>query len=131
MSRQGNRDPQQRGRKAGDTIVASAWVYLGVAIVSEVVATSFLKVSDGFTKLRPSLIVAAGYAMAFFFLSLTLRSMSVGVAYALWSGVGIVLTAGIAWVAFDQKLDTAGFAGLGLIIAGVVVLNSLSKSAAH
>lgn len=107
------------------------WIYLGIAIVSEVIATSFLKLSDGFTKLWPSVVVVIGYGLAFFFLSLTLRSMSVGVAYAVWSGVGIVLTALIAWVAFGQKLDAAGFVGIGLIIAGVIVLNLFSKSAGH
>ncbi len=107
------------------------WIYLAIAIVSEVIATSCLKLSDGFTKLWPSVVVVVGYGLAFFFLSLTLRTMSIGVAYAVWSGVGIVLTALIAWVAFGQKIDTAGFVGIGLIIAGVLVLNLFSKSAAH
>ena len=107
------------------------WIYLGIAIVSEVIATSFLKLSDGFTKLWPSVVVVIGYGLAFFFLSLTLRSMSIGVAYAVLSGVGIVLTAIFAWVAFGQKLDAAGFVGIGLIIAGVIVLNLFSKSAGH
>ncbi len=107
------------------------WVYLAIAIVSEVIATSFLKLSDGFTKLWPSVVVVIGYGLAFFFLSLTLRSMSIGVAYAVWSAVGIVLTTIIAWVAFGQKLDTAGFVGIGLIVAGVIVLNLFSKSAGH
>jgi len=105
------------------------WVYLAIAIVSEVIATSFLKLSDGFTKLWPSVVVVIGYGLAFFFLSLTLRSMSIGVAYAVWSAVGIVLTTIIAWVAFGQKLDAAGFVGIGLIIAGVIVLNLFSKAA--
>lgn len=111
--------------------MSSTWIYLAIAIVSEVIATSCLKLSDGFTKLWPSVVVVVGYGLAFFFLSLTLRSMSIGVAYAVWSGVGIVLTAIIAWVVFGQKLDAAGFVGIGLIIAGVLVLNLFSRSVSH
>ncbi|MFV0600903.1 MAG: Qac family quaternary ammonium compound efflux SMR transporter [Brachymonas sp.] len=107
------------------------WLFLAVAIVSEVVATSALKSSEGFTKLAPSLIVVAGYAAAFYFLSLTLKSIPVGIAYAVWSGLGIVLVAAIAWVLHGQKLDMWGFIGVGLIISGVAVLNLLSKAGAH
>lgn len=107
------------------------WIYLGIAIIAEVIATSFLKASEGFTKLWPSLIVGVGYLTAFFFLSLTLRSIPVGVAYAIWSGAGVVLITLIAWLAFDQKLDLAGFLGIGLIVSGVVVLNLFSKTTVH
>lgn len=106
-------------------------LYLVIAIVSEVIGTSALKLSDGFTRLGPSLVVVAGYASAFFFLSLTLRTIPVGVAYAIWSGVGVVLITLVAWLWMDQKLDLAGVIGIGLIVAGVVVLNLFSKTSAH
>lgn len=107
------------------------WLYLAVAIVSEVIATSALKASNEFTRLWPSVVVVAGYVSAFYFLSLTLKTIPVGVAYAVWSGVGIVLIALIAWGLYGQTLDTPAIAGMGLIIAGVVVLNVFSKSVAH
>lgn len=107
------------------------WVYLAIAIVAEVIATSLLKSSEGFTRLWPSLAVAAGYGCAFFFLSLTLRTIPVGVAYAVWSGVGIVLVTLIAWLVLGQKLDVAAIAGIALIAAGVVVLNVFSRVAGH
>lgn len=108
-----------------------SWLYLTIAIVAEVIATSFLKASDGFTKLVPSLAVAAGYAAAFFFLSLTLNEIPVGIAYAVWSGVGVTLIATIGWLFLGQKLDAAAIAGMGLIVAGVVVLNLFSKATPH
>lgn len=107
------------------------WLFLAVAILSEVAATSALKASEGFTKLWPSLLVIAGYAVAFYFLALTLRTIPVGVAYAVWSGVGIVLISAIGWFLFDQKLDAPAVVGITLIISGVVVLNLFSKSQAH
>jgi len=107
------------------------YLALGIAIVSEVIATSALRASDGFSKLWPSLIVVAGYGLAFFFLSVTLKSISVGVAYAIWSGLGVVLISVAAWVLFGQKLDLAAIVGMGLIVAGVLVLNLFSKSSAH
>lgn len=108
-----------------------SYVYLLIAIVAEVIATSALKSAEGFTKLGPSVIVVIGYAIAFFCLSLTLRTLPVGIAYAIWSGVGIVLVTGFAWVYYGQKLDLPALIGLGLIIAGVVVINLMSKSVAH
>lgn len=107
------------------------WLFLSVAIVSEVVATSALKASNGFTHLWPSLLVVAGYGIAFFFLSLTLRTIPVGVAYAVWSGAGIVLITLVGWLVFGQSLDTPALIGLTLILAGVVVLQAFSKSAVH
>lgn len=107
------------------------WLYLAVAIVSEVIATSALKASEGFTRLWPSVIVVTGYVSAFYFLSLTLKTIPVGVAYAVWSGVGIVLIALIAWRLYGQTLDLPAIAGMGLIIAGVVVLNLFSKTVSH
>lgn len=107
------------------------YLYLAVAILSEVIATSFLKVSDGFSKPIPSAITVAGYAISFYFLSLALRDIPTGIAYAIWSGVGIVLITAIAWVFQGQKLDAPALAGLGLIVAGVVVINVFSKASAH
>lgn len=111
--------------------MASNYLYLGLAIVSEVVATSFLKQAEGFTRLWPSLIVVVGYVLAFFFLSLTLRTIPTGVAYAIWSGVGIVLVSAIAWLWLGQRLDAAALIGIGLIMAGVLVINLFSKTAGH
>ena len=105
-----------------------AWLYLSVAIVSEVIATSALKAADGFTRPLPSLVVVAGYVTAFWFLSLTLRTMPVGIAYAVWSGVGIALIALIGWLVFGQTLDAPALLGLALIVAGVVVLSVYSRS---
>ena len=107
------------------------WLYLAIAIVSEVIATSALKAADGFTKPWPSAVVVVGYVLAFYFLSLTLRTIPVGIAYAVWSGVGIVLVSIVGWVLYGQRLDAAAFVGISLIAAGVVVLNTLSKSSAH
>jgi small multidrug resistance pump len=121
-----------RERVEGDEMsTATAWVYLVIAIVAEVVGTSFLKASAGFTKPLPSLMVAVGYGAAFYFLSLTLTTIPVGIAYAVWSGVGVTLIAAIGWLFLEQKLDAAAVAGMGLIVAGVVVLNLCSKAAPH
>ena len=103
------------------------WLYLSIAILAEVIATSSLKAAEGFTRLTPSLIVVFGYGTAFYFLSLTLRTMQVGTAYAIWSGVGTVLVSLIAWILFNQKLDAAAIAGITLIIAGVVIIKFLSQ----
>jgi small multidrug resistance pump len=107
------------------------YLYLSIAIVAEVIATSALKASDGFTRLGPSLFVVVGYAVAFYFLSLTLRTMSVGVAYAIWCGAGIVLVSLIGWLVLGQRLDAPALGGMALIIAGVAVINLFSKSVAH
>ena len=111
--------------------MASNYLYLGLAIVAEVAATSCLKQSEGFTRLWPSVVTVLGYALAFYFLSLTLRTVPTGVAYAIWSGAGIVLVSGIAWVFLNQKLDTAALIGMGLILSGVLVINLFSKTAGH
>ena len=103
------------------------WLYLSIAILAEVVATSSLKAAEGFTRLTPSLMVILGYGTAFYFLSLTLRTMQVGTAYAIGSGVGTVLVSLIAWILFNQKLDAAAIAGITLIIAGVVIIKFLSQ----
>jgi small multidrug resistance pump len=106
-----------------------AWLPLSIAIVSEVIATSALKASDGFTRPAPSIVVVAGYAIAFWCLSLTLRTIPVGIAYAIWSGAGIALITLIAWIVYGQSLDVPALIGLALIVAGVVVLNVYSESA--
>lgn len=107
------------------------YVYLGVAIVSEVIATSALKASNEFTRLGPSIVVVLGYALAFYMLSLTLRTIPIGIAYAIWSGVGIVLVALVGLFWFRQSLDLPAIVGMTLIVAGVVVVNVFSKSVAH
>ena len=107
------------------------WIYLSVAIISEVIATSALKASDGFTRLLPSVLVIAGYALAFYFLSLTLKNIPVGIAYAIWSGVGVVLVTLVGWIVYKQQLDFAALFGIVLIVAGVIVMNVFSKSISH
>ena len=107
------------------------WLYLGIAIVAEVVATSALKATEGFSRVVPSAVVVVGYLVAFYFLSLTLRAIPVGVAYGIWSGVGIVLIALIGWLVLGQALDVPAMLGLGLILAGVVMINLFSKSISH
>lgn len=104
------------------------YLYLFMAIVAEVIATSSLKAADGFTKLGPSLLVVIGYFAAFFLLSLVLRSMTVGIAYAIWSGVGIVLLALVGAIAFREIPDTPAIIGMGLIIAGVFVIHVFSQT---
>ena len=108
-----------------------AYAILALAIVGEVVATSAMKASEGFTRLGPSALVVVGYAAAFFFLSKTLDRIPVGIAYAVWAGGGIVLVALIAWALYGQRPDFAGLVGMALIVAGVLVLNLLSKTAVH
>lgn len=112
-------------------MIPTGYIYLGIAIVSEVIGTSALNASQGFTRLLPSAIVVVAYACAFYFLSLTLRSIPVAIAYAIWSGIGIVLIAliGVFW--FRQPLDLAALIGMALIIAGVVVVNGFSRSVVH
>jgi len=107
------------------------WLILGIAIVSEVIATSALKASDGFTRLLPSVIVVVGYGIAFYCLALVLRTLPVGIVYAIWSGVGVALIALAGWLLFGQTLDLAAILGISLIVAGVIVLNVFSKTVAH
>lgn len=107
------------------------WLFLGAAIVAEVIATSNLKASAGFTKLWPSLFVVLGYALAFYLLSLTLKTIPVGIAYAIWAGLGIVLISLSGWVVFGQRLDLPSVVGMALIITGVVVINVFSEASVH
>ena len=107
------------------------WIFLSIAIISEVIATSCLKAAEGFTRFWPSLVVIVGYLLAFYLLSLTLKTIPVGVAYAIWSGVGIVLIALSGWLFLGQSLDMPALIGLSLIVAGVAVINVFSRTVAH
>jgi small multidrug resistance pump len=104
------------------------WIFLGIAISSEVMATSSLKVCAGFSKLWPSVLVVVGYTSAFYFLSLTLNSIPIGIAYALWAGVGVVLLALVGIFVFGQKLDAPAIVGMTLIVAGAVIMNVFSTT---
>jgi small multidrug resistance pump len=104
-----------------------SYVYLALAIVAEVIGTSALKATAGFTRVVPSAIVVIGYGVAFYFLALALETIPVGIAYAIWSGVGVALITLIGWWVYGQKLDTAALVGIGLIVAGVVVLQMASR----
>lgn len=107
------------------------YVYLTVAIIAEVTATSFLKQSEGFTRLVPTAIVGVGYLIAFYCLSLTLKTIPTGVAYAIWSGVGVALIAAVGWLFQGQKLDAPAVIGMAFIVAGVVIMNVFSNSVSH
>jgi len=107
------------------------WIFLVIAIISESIATNSLKASNGFTVLVPSIIALVGYGSVLFFLSLAIRTIPVGVAYATWSGVGIILIALVGWFWHRQALDTPAIIGMGLIIAGIVVMNVFSESVTH
>ncbi len=109
----------------------SNYLFLTIAIIAEVIATSALKASNGFTNLLPSILVIIGYGIAFYCLSLTLRTIPVGIAYAIWSGAGIVLVSLIGWALYGQKLDFWAIVGIGFIIVGVLIVNLLSRSASH
>jgi small multidrug resistance pump len=110
---------------------SSAYVLLAVAIIAEVVATSALRASEGFSRLVPSVIVVIGYGISFYLLSLTLKSLPVGIVYAVWSGAGIVLITLVAALLFKQIPDLPAVLGMGLIVAGVIVLNVFSKVSLH
>ncbi len=107
------------------------YLYLAFAIVAEVIATSALKASAEFTRLWPSLLVVMGYGVAFYFMSLTLRTIPVGITYATWSGVGIVLITVVAAILYDQIPDLPALLGMGLIVAGVVVMHVFSDTVGH
>lgn len=107
------------------------YLYLGIAIIADVIATTSLKLSEGFSKPLPACFAVVGYGLSLFFLSLTLRTVPVGIAYAIWSGVGLVLITTAGWLFFQQKLDGFALAGMGLIAAGVIVINVFSRAAPH
>ena len=107
------------------------YLLLGVAIFAEVVGTTFMKQSEGFTRLVPSLVTIVAYIIAFYCLSLTMKTIPTGIAYAIWSGAGIVMISAAAWMFHGQRLDLPAMLGMGMIIAGVVVMNLFSKTVAH
>lgn len=107
------------------------YVYLVLAVAAETIGTTALQASQQFSRLGPTLIVVVSYATAFYLLALVLRFMPVGVAYAIWSGLGIVLIALIGFVMFGQKLDLAAVIGLGLILSGILIIHLFSSSAGH
>ncbi|UQV47094.1 multidrug efflux SMR transporter [Janthinobacterium lividum] len=109
----------------------NSYVYLILAILGEVGATSALKASHGFSKPWPSLACVLGYVISFYFLSLTLKTLPIGIAYAVWAGVGIVLTAAIGYFVFGQKLDVAAMLGIALIVAGVLTIQLFSGAGSH
>lgn len=108
-----------------------AYIYLFIAIISEVIATSSLKASAGFSKLYPSIAVIVGYIISFLLLSLVLKTLPVGIAYACWAGLGIVFVAILGYFFYDQKLDMFAITGITLIIIGVLIINLFSKTADH
>ena len=107
------------------------YLYLILAVAAETVGTTALQASKEFTRLVPSLIVVVGYSLSFYLLAQTLRYMPVGIVYAIWSGLGIILIAAIGYVIFGQKLDLAATLGMALIILGIVVIQLFSKSTGH
>lgn len=107
------------------------WILLAAAIFFETIGTTALKASDGFTRWGPSAIVVLAYGVSFWLLALVLRTMPVGVAYAVWSGLGICFIAAIGWLMFGQRLDLPALAGMGLIVAGILVINLFSSAAPH
>ena len=104
------------------------WFYLLIAIVTEVIATSALKESENFSKIIPSIVVILGYSLAFFFMSLTLREMSLGITYAIWSGMGIFLIALVGYLRYGQALDIPALLGICFIIIGIIILRIFSKT---
>jgi small multidrug resistance pump len=108
-----------------------AYIYLAIAIIAEVAATSALKASDEFTKLVPSLIVIVGYGASFYLLTLVLRTIPVAITYAVWSGAGIVLVAIIGAILYKQIPDIPAVIGMGLIVAGISIINVYSKTITH
>ncbi|MBR7618626.1 EamA family transporter [Phenylobacterium sp. 20VBR1] len=107
----------------------NGYAWLGIAILCEVIATTALKASEGFTRLIPSIITSVGYVVAFYCMSQSMKTVPVGISYAIWSGIGIVLITLLAWVIFKQKLDLPAVIGMGMILAGVLVINLFSKAA--
>lgn len=122
------RGPALLEREKTYTMNLNPWLLLSIAILSEVIATSALNASDGFRRPWPAVITVVGYGCSFYFLAQVLRHLPVGITYAVWCGAGIVLISVIGWVVFKQKLDPPALIGIGLILAGVLVLNVFSKS---
>lgn len=105
-----------------------AFLYLAIAILAEVIATAALKASNGFSVLIPSVVTVLGYGIALFFLSLTMKTVPVGITYALWSGAGIVLISMVGWIYYKQHLDAAALIGLSFMVVGILIINVFSKS---
>jgi small multidrug resistance pump len=119
------------GRAHSERGLFLGWLYLFIAIIAEVVGTSALKPSEGFTRPLPAAFVVAGYATSFYFLSLTLRTIPVGIAYAVWAGAGVVLVTLIGRIVLGQTLDAIALLGIALIMSGVLVIYLLSNSVTH
>ncbi|MGB8624315.1 MAG: multidrug efflux SMR transporter [Paracoccaceae bacterium] len=115
----------------GSSPMPAAYVYLLIAIVTETIGTMALQLSQQFTRPLPSLVVVAGYGLSFWFMALALKYMPVGIVYAIWSGLGIVFIALIAYLLFGQKIDLPAALGMGMIIAGIVVIQVFSKASPH
>ncbi len=109
----------------------SHWLALAIAIVAEVIGTTALKASNEFTRLLPSLVVVVSYGTAFYFMSISMRILPVGIMYAIWSGMGIVLISVLGWLVYRQTLDAPAMIGLAFIIVGVIIINVFSKSVGH
>lgn len=107
------------------------WLAIAIAIAAEVTATTALKASNEFTRLWPSLIVVAGYGTAFYFMTISMRVLPVGIMYAIWSGSGMILISILGWLVYRQSLDAPAMIGMGLIITGVIVINVFSKTVGH
>ncbi|WP_158963437.1 DMT family transporter [Chachezhania sediminis] len=107
------------------------YVFLAIAIVSEVIGTTALKASNEMTRLMPAIVVVVSYTISFYSMSFAFRTMQIGIVYAIWSGAGIVLIAGMGYFVYGQKLDLAAQIGLSLIVAGIVVINLFSKAGTH
>jgi len=105
-----------------------AYLYLMIAIIAEVIATSALKASDGFSQWLPSTITVIVYLIAIYFLALTMKTIPVGITYALWSGAGIILISCVGWIFYKQHLDTAALIGLSFMVIGIIIINVFSKS---
>ena len=123
--------PTTHDRIGKRTTLTNIYIILIVAIAAEVVATTALARSESFTRLWPSLLAVLGYVLAFWLLSICLRSIPTGVVYAIWSGMGIVLITAVAWIVHQQKLDAPAVLGLGLIVTGVAVINLFSRTVNH
>lgn len=106
----------------------TGYAYLLIAIVAEVIATSALKASEGFTKTFPSIVVTVGYGVAFYCFSVTLKTVPIGIAYAIWAGLGIALITVVGWVVYQQALDFPAIVGILFIVVGVGILTTMSKS---
>ena len=116
-----------RGRIVEEGTAVGPWIYLGIAIVSEVVGTTFLKQSQGFSKLVPTVAALAGYGVALFALSRAVEDIELGIAYAIWAGTGTALIVLLGWLVFNQTIDAAAIVGVLMIVAGVVVINAFSE----